>query len=610
MSSDDSNTEKSYENKENQNIQPIISKLSNDFSYQKSYITLLNQTIKNSISGDKKEISTLEKINNMLPSLIKELGLPFCDLINRDPDILDYYCDMYPKDEKAKNILISFIDIYNFESIEVNPSDDLIEKLKKYDLDTFKEIENNKRYNKTEIESLYDGLSDLFSVWRISINMEDNIGNDLFQQFQNSLKEKYDKLNEIEKENKYPKATIEFFRDKMKNYELSIKKMDLNKKKSNTFEKQLDNKLFSPNNNLEKPNCHSNPNNNEKININNNNLNNINITQFNISNDSSSEFNIEKILKKIKEIPLKDRTSFYKDEILAEGEDEFTEFKNYVFPLNEKQGEELKRQFCGFLNGQGGRLYLGINDQKMVKGVVLNYKRCDALRNLLVNYTYDFYPKCRLDKIKVFFIPIKSMKDNSFINNLFVVKIIILQGEPYILYSMTNKGFNSAIRLQGQCANLTAEEIYKEITRRGALQNNFANNNIINNDFKDPEPEINYNVGNEIDEDDWIINDKKINKKNGTNNYHRNKKKKMHRRDLFIIEVKNIDVNLDTKKVYEVFNGCGSIYQKFFSKDGKSRGYGILKFSNEDLAKSTIDKFNQSKLGSSNILLIMRNKND
>ena len=610
MSSDDSNTEKSYENKENQNIQPIISKLSNDFSYQKSYITLLNQTIKNSISGDKKEISTLEKINNMLPSLIKELGLPFCDLINRDPDILDYYCDMYPKDEKAKNILISFIDIYNFESIEVNPSDDLIEKLEKYDPETFKEIENNKRYNKTEIESLYDGLSDLFSVWRISINMEGGIENDLFQRFQNSLKEKYDKLNEIEKENKYPKATIEFFRDKMKNYELSIKKMDLNKKKANTFEKKINNKFFSPNNNLEKPNCHSNPNNNEKININNNNLNNINITQFNISNDSSSEFNIEKILKKIKEIPLKDRTSFYKDEILAEGEDEFTEFKNYVFPLNEKQGEELKRQFCGFLNGQGGRLYLGINDQKVVKGVVLNYKRCDALRNLLVNYTYDFYPKCRLDKIKVFFIPIKSMKDNSFINNLFVVKIIILQGEPYILYSMTNKGFNSAIRLQGQCANLTAEEIYNEITRRGALQHNFANNNIINNDFKDPEPEINYNVGNEIDEDDWIINDKKINKKNGTNNSHRNKKKKMHRRDLFIIEVKNIDVNLDTKKVYEVFNGCGSIYQKFFSKDGKSRGYGILKFSNEDLAKSKIDKFNQSKLGSSNILLIMRNKND
>ena len=199
MSSEDLNKENSLEKIKNQNIQPIISKLSNDFSYQKSYVTLLNQTIKNSNSGDKNDISTLENINNMLPSLIKELGLPFCDLIRNDPDILDYYCDMYPKDEKAKNILISFINIYNFESIEVNPSDDLIEKLEKYDPYKFKEIENNKRLNKTEIESLYDSLSELFSIWRISINMKDNIEKELFEQFQNSLKEKIDKLNEIEK---------------------------------------------------------------------------------------------------------------------------------------------------------------------------------------------------------------------------------------------------------------------------------------------------------------------------------------------------------------------------------------------------------------------------
>ena len=614
MSSDDSNTEKSFEKNVNQNIQPIISKLSNDFSYQKSYITLLNQTIKKSISGNEKEISTLEKINNMLPSLIKELGLPFCDLINSDPDILDYYCDLYQKDERAKNILISFIDIYNFKSIEVNPSDDLIEKLEKYDPDTFKKIENSKRLNKTEIENLYDELSELFSIWRICINMEDNIENDLFQQFHNSLKEKYDKINEIEKEKKYSKATIEFFRDKIKNYEISIKNMDLNKKITQTFKKKLDNNLFSPKNNSEMSNYHSNPinhNKKDKININNNNLNNINITQFNISNDENSDFNIEEILKKLKEIPLKDRTSFYKDEILVKGEDEFTEFKNYSFPLNEKQGEEIKRQICGFLNGQGGRLYLGINDQKIVKGVELNYKKSDALRNLLVNYTYDFYPKCRIDKIKVSFIPIKNMKDNTFINNLYVVKIIISQGEPYLLYSMTNKGFNSAIRLQGQCANLSAEEIYNEIIRRGILKNNFSNNNVINNDFNDPEPEINYNIEKDIDENDWIINNKKSNKNNENKYSHRNKKKKMNRRDLFIVEVNNIDVNLDTKKIYEFFNGCGSIYQKFFSKeDGKSRGYGILKFSNENLAKSTIDKFNQSKLGSNNIILKMKKNKD
>ena len=63
-------------------------------------------------------------------------------------------------------------------------------------------------------------------------------------------------------------------------------------------------------------------------------------------------------------------------------------------------------------------------------------------------------------------------------------------------------------------------------------------------------------------------------------------------------------MNLDSKNVYQAFNGCGSFYQKFFSKGGKSRGYGILKFSSEHLAKSAIDKYNQMQLGSNNIILI------
>ena len=606
-------------NNDNQNINQILSKLSNDYSYQKYFIKLLNQTIKGSISGNKEDISTLDNINKMLPSLIRELGIPFCDLINNNQEVLNYYCDEYLKNnkntEKAKEIIFNFINVFNFQSIDVNPSDDLIEKLYEHDPITFKEIQNNKRINIKEIEKLYDGLSDLISTWRISINIEYNLENEFLQQFQSLLKEKVDKLNEMEKENKYPKATIEFFREKIKNYELSFNNMNINKNKSNTFEKQLDNKLLTPENN-NKNNVfiyNTNPINNN-INFNHQ-LNKINITQFNISDDninnnSNNDFNIEGTLKKLREIPLKNRTSFYKDEILAEGEDEYTEFKNYIFPLNEKQGEELKRQFCGFLNGNGGRLYMGINDNKIVKGVVLNYKRCDALRNILINYTYDFYPKCRLDKIKVYFIPIKNMKDNKFINNLYIIKIIVLKGEPYILYSMTNKGFNSAIRLQGQCANLTAEEIYKEILKRGALDKKVENNNIINNEFKDPEPEINYEIKNDIDENDWIINDKKKNKKTEILEAPKNKKHKLNKRDVYVVEVKNIDINLDTKNVYQAFNGCGSFYQKFFSKGGKSRGYGILKFSSEHLAKSAIDKYNQSQLGSNNIILILKKKDD
>ena len=623
MDLEEPNHKETYDNINIINIKPILSKLSNDFSYQKSYIELLNITIKKSISGDEKEIKTLEKMNDMLPYLIEELGLPFCDLINNNPEILNYYCNIYLKNEKnsekAKRILINFINVFNFQSIEINPSVDYIEKLKDHEPNLFKEIEDNKRLNKTELENLYDGILELFSIWRISINMEDNLENAFVKQFELSLEEKYDKINEMEKEQKYSKATIEFFKEKIQDIEISIKKMI--KIKPKTFEKKLDkdNEVF-PNkkDNNEHSKYHSNPTNHnipknilKKNNTNNNDSNYNNITEFNVSNNNNidNEFNIEETLKKLKEIPLKNRTSFYKDELLAEGEDGYTEFKNFNFPLNEKQGEELKRQFCGFLNSNGGRLYLGINDQKIVKGVVLNYKRCDALRNLLVNYTYDFYPKCRLDKIKVYFIPIKNIQDNKFINNLFVVKIIVSKGEPYILYSMTNKGFNSSIRLQGQCANLTAEEIYKEIIKRGALQKNYeAINHNMNNEFKDPEPEVNY-MENDNDDDGWIINEKK--NSNGENKeVRRNKKKKMNKRDACVVEVKNIDVNLDIKEVYDYFNGCGSVYKKFFSKNGKSRGYGILKFSSEHLANSIINKYNQSKLGTNNIILKLKKNND
>ena len=621
MSSEDSK-KKEFSKEENKNLQTIISKLSNDFSYQKYFIKLLGISIKNSSSGSKEDMITLENIQNMLPNIIQELGLPFCDLINDNQDILDYFCDILIKNksEKAKEILINFINIFNYQSIELNPSDELIERLEEYDIDTFKEMENNKRLYKTEIESLYDGLSELFSTWRISINIQDNLENDFFQQFQNALKDKKEIINEIERKNKYPKATIDFFKEKIKNYEINLNNLNRNNCKASTFEKQIENNyLQSPDTKIDNNYYNTNPiDYNQKIN---NNLNNINISNFNSlnnnrKNDSKQNINdidldldIEEILKKLRGIPLKNRTSFYKDEILVEGEDELTEFKNYLFPLNEKQGEELKRQFCGFLNSQGGRLYLGINDDKIVKGVVLNYKRCDALRNLLVNYTYDFYPKCRLDKIKVYFIPIKSMKDNKFINNLYVVKIIVLKGESNILYSMTNKGFNSAIRLQGQCANLSAEEIYKEIIKRGAIKTNYIN---LENEFKDPEPEINYDAEqeNEIDED-WIIKDKKKNKKKNKDSEkikQKNRRIKMNKRDIVVVEVKNIDTNLDVKDINDFFNGCGSLYQKFFAKEGKSRGYGILKFSSENLAKSAVDKYNQIKLGENNLILIMKNK--
>ena len=559
----------------NEQLDLIITLLNSSFSNQKIFIDLIQKSINESLNQNEIYISLLQKLNKIIPDIIQQLGIPFCELLNEQRTILNYYYDLYFQSNSFhKNILLNFINIFNYESIENNLAYDYIEKLQNKAPNTCSLLKTQKRKNKKGIENFYDEIISLFSNLRIRINIEDNFDDEILKYFESAIKKKSENLKQFEKENKFPKATIEFFQEKIKNLECLFNDINKDKDKlkehNNKFNKQLIKNSLPMN------------------------------TEINLNN---SEFNIEEILKELRDIPLKNRTSFYKDEQLSEGEDEFTEFKNYYLPLTEEKGEELKRQFCAFLNNKGGRLYLGINDQKTVKGVILNYKKCDNLRNLLVNYTYDFYPKCRLDKIKVYFIPIKSMKNNKFINDLYVVKIIVLQGDPNVLYSMTTKGFISAIRLQGQCANLTAEEITKEIIRRGKLSETKKSINLYyaNNQFNDPEPEKNYENEHENTESidssgDIIINDK-------------NQINKINKKDIFVVEVKNIDQNLDINYVYDTFKDCGSFYQKFYSKDGKSRGYGLLKFSDDNIGLSAINKMYNLLIGEKRISLISKTFN-
>ena len=177
------------------------------------------------------------------------------------------------------------------------------------------------------------------------------------------------------------------------------------------------------------------------------------------------------------------RTFFYDKEKLIYGEDNLIEYKNYSFPFTKELKEEIKRQICGFLNSQGGRIFIGINDDLIVNGILINYHQRDVISNEIVNLTYDFYPKCRTN-IDVNFIPIKNIND-KYIENLYIIKIIISKGEPKQLYSCTTKGFNSYLRLKGQCISLTAEEIKYELFKR-EKNSDFPINP---KEFKDPIPE-------------------------------------------------------------------------------------------------------------------------
>ena len=189
-------------------------------------------------------------------------------------------------------------------------------------------------------------------------------------------------------------------------------------------------------------------------------------------------------LNSVKGIPLKNRTFFYLNEKLIFGEDMYTEYKNYHFPFSDKNKEEFKKQICSFLNSKGGRIYVGISDDKVVYGNLLNYHDKDQNTNEIVNLTYDFFPKCRT-KVDVTFIPIKN-KDNNYIKNLYIIKIIVSQGDTNTLYSISNKsGFISYLRLKGQCALLTAEEIKNYLINRDKN----PEKPIDPNEFNDPAPD-------------------------------------------------------------------------------------------------------------------------
>ncbi len=410
------------------NINKIINLLSKDFNDQKNFILSLKQLI---IFGKMQFIQTYESLNNNLPHLMNGLGLPFCDLMNNN--IINYYVDMYKiiKSPIIKNILITFIKTFNFNSINKTPADTLIEMLGNFD-NEIKQIANEKRPEKNEIEEMYDTFNTL------NLNERDI----------NQLKEK---INDLEKRNTNPFSTIQYLKEKLNSIEEKKLKMNINNLIPN-----INNIYF---NNI----------------INNyQNFNNF-LFPFNMNTNNNFGLTTEEI-NKLKETPLKERTYLYLGEDLNDKKNDNIEFQNYSYPFDKAIIVELKRSYCGFLNGQGGSIYLGIDDKGIVEGLKLEYKQRDTIRNELVNYTYDFFPKCRIDKINVSFIKIKNGETKNLIENLFVVKINVIRGEPYVLYSLTSKeGFISTLRLNGQLKTLTAEEIHKEIMERGKLKKNYIN---------------------------------------------------------------------------------------------------------------------------------------
>lgn len=142
-----------------------------------------------------------------------------------------------------------------------------------------------------------------------------------------------------------------------------------------------------------------------------------------------------------------------------------------MFEILEDQFNELKeifdediilKEIVGFLNSEGGDIYIGVNDNNEIVGV--NKEKLDEIQNKISNYVSDSIQPQPISLIKSF--PLEK-------EDKIILKIEISKGY-YSLYSIKKYGFSSKgcpIRV-----GATTKQIdFNEINRR--YENNFKKKN-------------------------------------------------------------------------------------------------------------------------------------
>jgi len=555
-----------FQGNEFSNISLLIPKLKSSFKLQKELIKEIEQHLQTLIYNEVQNNMNSSSNNfiDTIPYIIKELGISFAHIFLHNANIyynlIGLYFDKKEKNDinQVKKIVLIFqtcLDIFKLIA-----SNEELNNIKEhlYEMQIIEkqnEIYNNEAKDEEKIyENYYAILNGLKTL--IQIGKDTDKLDELSVKYINLKKDI--RILGIKYEN-YNKALIEFFNELLVEIDECFKKINLMKPME----------IISEN----------------------------------------------KKLEEIKNIPLDKRTFFYLNEKIKERKNELIEFRNYSLPLtNKEEGEEIKRQICGFLNSRGGRLYIGINNQNIVKGIILNSKARDTSRNNLVNLTYDFYPNCRIDKILIYFIPIKNPKTNEFIPKRYIVKIRVYPGDPDVLYSMSSTGYHSIIRRNDISYELNSAEICQEIIARDEIKKikDKDNNYIKELNIRDPEPEININEDNDEENDDLPLfgvdnnknlsdSIKKIIKEKGKRPIRKKNKNNMVREGTITVKVTNIDEKVPINDVNRFFNGCKCASQKMLN------GYGYLNFSSLNDANNCIARYNGCKLGNKFIKLSITN---
>ena len=566
---------------------------------------------------EKKSLFLLEKILDFMIKNSEKLGIPFFYLLVKEEEFKNIIMNLFLDNiytEKIKEIIEKIIDIFNidYKQREIdNPLNLFYIDCINFGIITQDDLkEDEKRESLSEEEILFLDIESATILWKNF--RQAHIENDAIEFLERLLSEGEEQIPKVIVDEKISKSNLEFYQERIKqikNYKNS--KKPKKKVKENKKEITYDFDFFYESDDDDEEGL-------DKVEEKKEEKDEI-LTQSQIKDD----------IRELRKKPLKDRTYFYKDEYIKDDEDEYIEYKNFYFPLGKEQEKELMRQFCAFLNTNGGRLYIGIHDDKTIRGVAIN----QPLKNYetkIFKMVKNFQPPIKPeDYFKFYAIPIKNNKNGRIINNLYVFKIIIKKGDPTQLYYVFDIGLNISTRQAGQCPNLKASEIHEKIIERKNIKN-LQQNKIIENDdidMNDPEPLINQKSKekekqilnlpklyekNEINKNNNntynIDNVNNIN--NNNNNYDntmfeikKNKKKKKKTSNKPIrVGISNIDKDTNEKVMIELFQGFNyKDYKIFQTQDGTGNGY--VDFYNEKDANQFIEVCNGMTFGAKSISL-------
>ena len=189
------------------------------------------------------------------------------------------------------------------------------------------------------------------------------------------------------------------------------------------------------------------------------------------------------------------RTSFFLYEKLEEDESITTEYKKYSWEFNEMIDTVLSKTICGFLNRYGGRIYIGVDDNCSVVGIKLTGKQRDEAKLHVLGLMRSFEPSNinTSHLVDIVFLPIKNPVNNQKVPGLFVMKIIVKQGDLSKLYSASKDRCQFYQRNDAQTVELKPGQVVDVLTERLLKPQKKKDES----EFTDPKPETLVDFANE-----------------------------------------------------------------------------------------------------------------